>query len=133
MLSNESCSETASAEERMMQHAALPRYAWMSHSGGTVALALWNGHATGLRPMSQSITFIATCPACGRQQLQDGYTRAALSRLLERGRIIEAYCLKCDGLWPISPEERAAMVGALAAEQQGAPASARGSREEIPS
>jgi hypothetical protein len=70
--------------------------------------------------MSQPITFISTCPTCGHQQLQDGYTHAALVRLLERGRIIEAYCLACDVLWPISPEERAAMARAIVSEQHEA-------------
>jgi len=74
--------------------------------------------------MSQSITFISRCRACGNPQLQDGYTRAALTRLLERGRIIEADCLKCDVLWPISPEERAAIAEAIAAGHQDAPSSA---------
>ena len=68
--------------------------------------------------MSEFITFFSTCCTCGHPQLQDGYTRAALSRLLEYGRIIEADCLKCDVLWPISPQERAALAGAIAAEHE---------------
>jgi len=67
--------------------------------------------------MSQCVTFISTCPTCGHPQLQDAYTRAALIRLLQRGRIIEADCLKCDVLWPISPEERAAVAEAIAAQR----------------
>jgi hypothetical protein len=70
--------------------------------------------------MSQPITFISTCPTCGHQQLQDGYTHAALVRLLERGRIIEAYCLACDVLWPVSPEERVTLARALVLEQHDA-------------
>jgi hypothetical protein len=69
--------------------------------------------------MSQLITFFSVCPTCRQQQLQDGYTRAALVRLLERGRIIEAYCLSCDVLWPVTPEERVALARALAPEQYG--------------
>jgi hypothetical protein len=73
--------------------------------------------------MSQPITFFSVCPTCGHQQLQDGYTRAALVRLLERGRIIEAYCLTCD----VNPEERVALTRAMLPEQRdrlapGAPA-----------
>jgi hypothetical protein len=71
--------------------------------------------------MSQCITFFSPCPACRHQQLQDGYTRAALVRLLERGRIIEAYCLSCDVLWPVSDAERSALARALAPEQYGTP------------
>ena len=74
--------------------------------------------------MSQSITFISRCRACGNPQLQDGYTRAALTRLLEYGRIIEADCLKCNVLWPISPKERAALAEAFAAEHENAASSA---------
>jgi hypothetical protein len=68
--------------------------------------------------MSQSITFFSTCPTCGHPQLQDGFTRAALVRLLERGRIIEAYCLTCDVLWPVAPEERVSLARALGPGQR---------------
>jgi hypothetical protein len=71
--------------------------------------------------MSQSITFFSVCPTCRRQQLQDGYTHAAVARLLERGRIIEAYCLSCDVLWPITPEERVALARAMVPEQYDTP------------
>ena len=67
--------------------------------------------------MSQSITFFSVCPTCAHPQVQDGYTRAALVRLLERGRIIEAYCLTCDVLWPVTPEERVALARAMTPEQ----------------
>jgi hypothetical protein len=68
--------------------------------------------------MSQLITFYSVCPTCSHQQIQDGYTCAALMRLLERGRIIEAYCLTCDVLWPVSPAERVALARALTPEQR---------------
>lgn len=67
--------------------------------------------------MNQSITFFSVCPTCGHQQVQDGYTRAALVRLLERGRIIEAYCLTCDVLWPVTAGERVALARAMAPAQ----------------
>jgi hypothetical protein len=70
--------------------------------------------------VSQSITFFSTCPTCGHQQPQDGYSRAGLTKRLERGRIIEAYCLNCDVRWPISPDERAAMAEAMVAGHQDA-------------
>ena len=75
--------------------------------------------------MSEFITFVSMCPTCGRPQLQDGYTRAALTRLLEYSRIIEADCLRCDVVWPISPEERGALAEAIAAEHPGDYASNR--------
>jgi len=80
--------------------------------------------------MSQPITFFSLCPTCGHQQLQDGYTRAALVRLLERGRIIEAYCLSCDVLWPVAPEERVALARAMAPEQYNTPLTADDSPPE---
>jgi hypothetical protein len=77
--------------------------------------------------MSQSITFFSVCPSCGHQQVQDGYTRAALARLLERGRIIEAYCLSCDVLWPVAREERVALARAMTPEQRDPPLPSGGS------
>jgi hypothetical protein len=82
--------------------------------------------------MSHSITFFSVCPTCGHQQVQDGYTRAALLRLLERGRIIEAYCLKCDVLWPVSPQERVALARAMAPGQRDPVLSSGGARPERP-
>jgi hypothetical protein len=62
------------------------------------------------RARSRSITFVSTCPACGTPRSQNGYTRRAIARLLERAHTIDAYCVPCDVLWPISTEERAAMA-----------------------
>ena len=66
--------------------------------------------------MSKVITFVSTCPACGHQRLQDGYTRRALIRLLAMSHTIDAYCITCDVLWPISAQERVVMARAIAAD-----------------
>ena len=65
--------------------------------------------------MTKPVPFLSTCPACGQQQLQLAYTRRALIRLLETGNIIDAYCLACDVVWPVSAQERNLMVTAIAA------------------
>ena len=82
--------------------------------------------------MSQLITFYSVCPTCSHQQIQDGYTCAALMRLLERGRIIEAYCLTCDVLWPVTPAERVALARAITPEQRDPLHPAGGASSERP-
>ena len=59
------------------------------------------------------IPFTSMCPRCTREQHQRGFPRVALSRLLDKGYPIEAYCVMCDQFWPISPRERAIFRGAL--------------------
>jgi hypothetical protein len=70
--------------------------------------------------MTKAVSFFATCPACGQQQLQLAYTRRALVRLLKSGNIIDAYCLACDVVWPVTAQERSLVVAAIAAGQLGA-------------
>jgi hypothetical protein len=67
--------------------------------------------------MKNPLIFVSTCPSCGRQQLQHGYTRRALSKLIESRRIIDAYCLECDVVWPVTAEERALIACAITAKQ----------------
>ena len=71
--------------------------------------------------MSRSITFVSTCPACGHQRLQDAYTRRGITRLLETGHTVDAYCVTCDVLWPLSAQERVVLGNAIAAERHEAP------------
>jgi len=52
------------------------------------------------------INFASTCPVCGQKRVQYAYTRGALVRLLEKGQVIDAYCRRCDVVWPVSTEER---------------------------
>jgi hypothetical protein len=61
----------------------------------------------------EQIPFASTCPRCTREQHQRGFTRAALSKLLDKGYPIEAYCVMCDQFWWISPRERAMLRAAL--------------------
>ena len=65
--------------------------------------------------MTKTIPFFSKCPVCGQQQLQRAYTRRALLRLLESVNIIDAYCLACDVVWPVSAQERNLVVTAIAA------------------
>jgi hypothetical protein len=50
--------------------------------------------------------FVSTCPVCGQKRVQYAYTWQALVRLLEKGLIIDAYCRRCDVVWPVSAQER---------------------------
>jgi len=63
--------------------------------------------------MKNPLIFVSTCPSCGRQQLQHGHTRRALTKLIESQQIIDAYCLECDVVWPVTAEERALITCAI--------------------
>jgi hypothetical protein len=67
--------------------------------------------------MKNPLIFISTCPSCGRQQLQHGHTRRALTKLIESRQIIDAYCLDCDVVCPVTAEERALIVCATTVRQ----------------
>jgi ribosomal protein L32 len=60
----------------------------------------------GSRP---KITFVSTCPKCGHERLQHGYTRRVLYNLLNTRRKIDAYCIVCNVCWPIGESERRAI------------------------
>ena len=55
------------------------------------------------------ITFISTCPKCGQERNQHGYTRHILLDLLNTRRKIDAYCIVCNVCWPIKESERRAI------------------------
>ena len=59
------------------------------------------------------ITFVSTCPKCGRERPQHGYTRRVLFSLLSKRRKIDAYCIDCNVCWPISESERRAQLNGL--------------------
>jgi hypothetical protein len=67
--------------------------------------------------MKNALVFVSICPSCGRQQFQHGHARRALTKLIESRRIIDAYCLECDVVWPVTPEERALIACAIATRQ----------------
>ena len=67
--------------------------------------------------MKNPLIFVASCPACGRQQLQHGHTRRDLAKLMESRQIIDAYCLECDVVWPVTAEERALIACAITTGQ----------------
>jgi hypothetical protein len=56
--------------------------------------------------MHEAIVFAATCPRCKREQLQTGYTLTDLSRLLDGGHPIEAFCEFCDEFWAVGVQKR---------------------------
>jgi hypothetical protein len=56
------------------------------------------------------VPFTSTCPKCHLQQAQQGFSRAALGRLLKGGYPIEGYCASCGEFWPIGPAERVALA-----------------------
>jgi len=64
--------------------------------------------------LTRPCPFTSRCPKCGYQWLQDGYTRRALLELLNSECSIEAYCMRCAVLWPISLGEQHAPREALA-------------------
>jgi hypothetical protein len=64
--------------------------------------------------MNQRVSFFSTCPVCGQRQPQFAYRRRALLTLLKTGNIIDAYCLACDVVWPVSAEERNSVAAVIA-------------------
>jgi hypothetical protein len=54
-------------------------------------------------------TFVSTCPKCGHERLQHGYTRRILFNLLIRRSNIDAYCVSCNVCWPIPDSDRRAL------------------------
>lgn len=67
--------------------------------------------------MKNPLIFVSSCPLCGRQQLQHGHTRRDLTKLMESREIIDAYCLECDVVWPVTAEERALIACAITSWQ----------------
>jgi hypothetical protein len=55
------------------------------------------------------INFNSTCPKCGEERIQHGYSRRILRRLLSTRRKIDAYCIVCNVCWPITESERFAI------------------------
>ncbi|HTC16432.1 MAG TPA: hypothetical protein VK695_11585 [Steroidobacteraceae bacterium] len=69
--------------------------------------ARWlSGSALAPEPAS----FTSICPQCRSEQLQRGFTRAELLRLLDGGHVIEAYCVGCFQFWPIDRAARSALA-----------------------
>jgi hypothetical protein len=56
--------------------------------------------------MRETTAFFSTCPSCKHPRLQNGYERIELVESLGAGQAIDAYCLQCDVVWPISAQER---------------------------
>ena len=63
--------------------------------------------------MNEATSFFSSCPRCGRARLH-AYERKELLDLLGADREIDAYCLKCDVVWCISPQERSLVARHLA-------------------
>ncbi len=56
--------------------------------------------------MLDTISFVSTCPLCRHPRKQNGYDRLELLESLNTDLPIDAYCLSCDVLWPITAQER---------------------------
>ena len=64
-------------------------------------------------PLLEVAPFAATCPKCNDVRFQHGYSPRSLSRLLRREHAIEAYCVVCRDVWPISAKERRVLAERL--------------------
>jgi hypothetical protein len=62
---------------------------------------------------SKPFTFFSRCPVCKEERLQCAYTRRALVNLLQSGPKVDAYCTKCDRIWHVSAQERAALASVI--------------------
>lgn len=81
--------------------------------------------------MHEPIAFASSCPKCGQQRSERGFSRTALLRLLNADHPIEAYCAVCDEFWAVSPGERAALASEL--NDAGTNASSPREKAERPS
>ena len=75
--------------------------------------------------MSETTAFFSTCPSCKHPRLQNGYERIELVESLGVGQAIDAYCLQCDVLWPISAQERFLIARGITPPQHEPPFSLR--------
>ena len=75
--------------------------------------------------MSETTAFFSTCPSCKHPRLQNGYERIELVESLGTGQAIDAYCLQCDVLWPISAQERFLIARGITPPQRDPPFSLR--------
>ena len=64
-------------------------------------------------PLLEVAPFAAMCPRCNDVRYQHGYTPRSLSRLLGREHAIEAHCVVCREVWPISAKERRVLAERL--------------------
>jgi hypothetical protein len=58
------------------------------------------------RTLRETTAFFSTCPRCKQPRLQNGYERIELLESLGAGEAIDADCLPCDVVWPISAPAR---------------------------
>ena len=58
---------------------------------------------------SAPIRFVATCPMCLKDRIQQAYSRQTVVFRLNAGSNIEAYCAVCNVYWLISESERRAI------------------------
>jgi hypothetical protein len=75
--------------------------------------------------VSETTAFFSTCPSCKHPRLQNGYERIELVESLGAGQAIDAYCLQCDVLWPISAQERFLIARGITPPQHDPPFSLR--------
>jgi hypothetical protein len=68
---------------------------------------------SGKYAMGQVLTFVAICPTCGREELQNTFTCAALERLIDGCYPIDAYCAVCDEFWTVNIRKRVEIIEAV--------------------
>ena len=68
--------------------------------------------------MKNALVFASVCPVCRQRRSQHGHTRRDLMRLIEASQIIDAYCLECDMVWPVSIHERVLIACAIAVRKK---------------
>ncbi len=75
--------------------------------------------------MRETTAFFSTCPRCKHPRLQNGYERIELVVSLGVAQEIDAYCLQCDVVWPISAQERILIARGITTPQHEPPLSLR--------
>jgi hypothetical protein len=69
------------------------------------------------RSSSRTFTFLSICTAYRQRRAQNFCTRRGVLRLIEKARVIEAYCGTCDVVSPVNAQERLVTSRASAADQ----------------
>jgi hypothetical protein len=69
--------------------------------------------------MRATISFVSTCPLCGKLRPQHGYGYGELAESLSGEQTIDAYCLTCDVVWPINAQERSQVATLIARRGPG--------------
>lgn len=75
--------------------------------------------------MREMVSFLSTCPLCGQPRRQHGYEWIELVHSLNGEQAIDAYCLTCDVVWPLTAEDRSLVATLITREPTRDPAATR--------